>query len=353
MVWPYYLQGLKPEIRKAIRATDTFEDITALQNACLKLDIREKGRQYERHDEALHSETVRGNYNNRGSYHRGNYYRGSYQRDNPRGSNFRGHFSNRTNYRGRTGYGPGYGRGYGRGNTQYHPYHRNRGGLQGYQGSRGGYENRQGLEAHSSSCYLCDSTEHQISRCPKLRDAKAAIQTPHQANFAGTTIIDSGATQHMFNNIDAFETDIRFHTVRVQCANEEEVVTTHIGTVNIHLENEYKFNSILPLRNTLYIPKLRHNLISVPALINDGNEIRFSHDGLVFLTDRNNYIYKLGHATSNLYHLAPMQEVHSTTSNTEKNTSCGTTDSAIPINKSSKPSPTTSSESAISRKRTK
>ena len=107
-----YLQGLKPEIRKSIRATDSFKDITELQNACLKLDIREKGNQGWQ-EEVLHTET---------KHHRG-------------AINFRGNY--RSNHRGRTIHG--------RGNTsQYHPYARSHGQNNNFRSDRGYKRNHRG-----------------------------------------------------------------------------------------------------------------------------------------------------------------------------------------------------------------
>ena len=117
----------------------------------------------------------------------------------------------------------------------------------------------------------------------------------------------------MFNDKAAFNNDnnekLRPTNITITCANEGEVAATHVGNVNIRFKNsEYNFSNLSPLiqlHNALLVPSLKYNLISVPALIKDGNSIWFSQDGSVILKDCNNLTHTIGQAIGNLYHLAP------------------------------------------------
>src|SRR5438270_12197994 len=62
---------------------------------------------------------------------------------------------------------------------------------------------------------------------------------------AGTTIIDSGTTQHMFNTLDAFDNNIQPKNISVSCANETEIGATHVGNIKFPLGDK----SILTLQD--------------------------------------------------------------------------------------------------------
>ena len=92
----------------------------------------------------------------------------------------------------------------------------------------------------------------------KREESKTQVQA-HLA-YAGTaTIIDSGASQHMFKNIQVFEEDIQPLQIVITCVNLENIQSTHIRTINIELQDE----SVLQLRDTLHILEIKHNLMLV------------------------------------------------------------------------------------------
>ena len=284
-----YLQGLKPEIRNLVQVKDDISDLETLQNACVKLDIREK-RYSNSQDEALSTDS---NQRGRGNF-RPNYSRG-YGRGTPssRGQNY----GPQQNYRGQ-------GRGYGRGYTQGH---------QGY-GYRPRYDPNTPTNTTTAKCDLCDKTGHIMRNCPKLQDAKDAVKEQVNLACGVTTIIDSGATQHMFNDLGAFD-EVYPQKSSVACANSQELESTHIGTVTLNLDDDDEKN--ISLQNVLYIPKLRHNLLSVPALNQDGKDIHFLRDGMVTMTDANT-TYDIGHSVGNLRYLSNSPEAYNTTSTTKE-----------------------------------
>ena len=75
----------------------------------------------------------------------------------------------------------------------------------------------------------------------------------------------------MFNDLDAFNNgDIHQQETCITCANKEEVIATHVGSVSLNLDGTSK-----TLQNVLYVPELKHNLVSVRALEKDGNHVSF------------------------------------------------------------------------------
>ena len=78
-------------------------------------------------------------------------------------------------------------------------------------------------------------------------------------------IIDSGATDHICNTINMFtnvkEVDSNLHEVTIPDGSKLKV--TKIGDVH--------FNDRVTLRNVLFLPSIRFNLISVHKLCSDNN----------------------------------------------------------------------------------
>jgi len=165
-------------------------------------------------------------------------------------------------------------------------------------------------------CPLCDKMGHSARNCWRLKDAKAAIQSSSsksssgpQANsttvstHANITIIDSGASQHMFRSSNEFS-DLNPKSTTVLCANDSEIDSTHVGTVNLELhDDDDDENANLTLRDVLLVPDLRHNLLSVRALNREGLDVSFRRDGTVLIADQDDISYEIGRAVGDLYQL--------------------------------------------------
>ena len=242
-----YLRGLQPRIRDLARTQkENLADLRTLQLASLRLDTPSERtpRDEEAHSAGNAQQGRGGNNNSRGT---GTRSRGSIRGNNSHKKNT----SDRTNY-----------------------------------------------QRRKYPCNLCDSTEHPTYECPDIPDMRDAYKskikcnTP-QANFAISAIIDSGATQHMFNQLDAFGSTISQESA-ITCANSQQLKSTHIGTVNI--------DGISTLHDVLHVPELKHNLLSVRALTKDGNDVIFKRDGDVeLINDVESHV--IGHAVGDLYQL--------------------------------------------------
>ena len=155
-----------------------------------------------------------------------------------------------------------------------------------------------------------------MSNCPNLKDAKEAVKqsTKPQANLT-TTIIDSGATQHMFNTLDIFDDISRSRNVSVACVDKTEIDAPYVGSVKFSLDADDC--SSLTLRDVLHVPKLKHNLLSVRALTKERLDVSFRRDGMVLVADEDDKTYEIGHAVGDLYHLTmTTPEVYTVTTTT-------------------------------------
>jgi len=258
-----YLRGLNPKIRETVRAQkDNQADLRTLQNACLRVDTTRSTS--DRSTEEAHVTSVanrggvRGQNGRRGGAHRG---RGTHrQATHSRSSD-----------------------------STRHPYKKNTS------------DKTDGPQ--SRSCHLCDLKDHFAGKCPDIpKIREMLISHPDQsASLAiGATIIDSGATQHMFYQLDDLS-DVTQNKTTITCANSQTLRSTHMGSINLTDE--------LNLENVLCVPDLQHNLISVRALNKSGTDVIFKSDGTVNISDDdNNNSKQIGHAIGDLFHLSTRQE---------------------------------------------
>lgn len=82
-------------------------------------------------------------------------------------------------------------------------------------------------------------------------------------NFSNTWIIDSGATNHMTGNRDALRYVRKISEVMIGLPDGDQVSACMEG--NVELDN------CLTLKNVLYVPNLKCDLLSLSQLLDDGN----------------------------------------------------------------------------------
>lgn len=95
---------------------------------------------------------------------------------------------------------------------------------------------------------------------------KALAAVENQSNFDGNRILDSGASAHMTPEVDNLSNLQEYSgTETITIGNGLGLHISHIGVTSI------KSNSgeILPLINTLCVPKLKMNLISIQSMSKD------------------------------------------------------------------------------------
>lgn len=83
-------------------------------------------------------------------------------------------------------------------------------------------------------------------------------------------ILDSGATVHCFNDLTLFHSiDPNAQIPNLRVANGAFSKVVAVGTVRISLQDSQGKPKILELKNALYVPSMKFNLISVKRMYRD------------------------------------------------------------------------------------
>ena len=72
-------------------------------------------------------------------------------------------------------------------------------------------------------------------------------------------IVDSGATQHIFSQASVFVSLHPIHHTTVTLPNHSQIL--------VHFASDVKLHFDLELKDVLFVPKFKFNLISVSALV--------------------------------------------------------------------------------------
>ncbi|CAK9796277.1 Retrovirus-related Pol polyprotein from transposon TNT 1-94 [Anthophora plagiata] len=156
-------------------------------------------------------------------------------------------------------------------------------------------------------CFNCGKLGHKIAECRVKRkhneshnatDAMTTIACNTEPVKSGMWCIDSGATKHMCNDESKFVALDNGERSKVYTAAENYVDSPGVGNVKLNVKiNKHAINPV-KLKNTLYVPGLRNNLVSVSSVTDNGYTVEFEKnraivarkDGSVALTatKRNN-----------------------------------------------------------------
>ncbi|XP_074290166.1 uncharacterized protein LOC141616903 [Silene latifolia] len=118
---------------------------------------------------------------------------------------------------------------------------------------------------------LMSSQRGKASGYPEIEDeleanfaGMAYLNCSYASNTTQEWIIDSGASNHMISDLNALE-NIRTLNKKhkINLPNGETTTVSHIGT--------YIFDNGLILKNVLFVPAFKHNLLSVQKLTQDEN----------------------------------------------------------------------------------
>ena len=123
---------------------------------------------------------------------------------------------------------------------------------------KGSKHNRDDNADQNIKCYQCGNMGHHMKNCPKRMKTKESqssdSKSETQANIIElmATIIDSGATQHMFKNLNDFQSYAP-NSTKINCAaNSQSIVAEHVGTVHLNIGDRGEKT----LHNVLHIPEL-------------------------------------------------------------------------------------------------
>lgn len=141
-------------------------------------------------------------------------------------------------------------------------------------------------------CFKCNKIGHYKRQCPeikmyysdlrqKLNANKEAGEGEDYLNCIFITelskrdwLIDSGASRHMTWKRNIFS-EIKPYNGNVTVANGEKMKAIGIGTVNLNVRSAEGNYCKIILKETLLVPKISENLISVRKLVEDGSIVSF------------------------------------------------------------------------------
>lgn len=125
---------------------------------------------------------------------------------------------------------------------------------------------------YRKQCTICKKVNHTEEDCYfRDRPQKVAYLTTNN-NDCETWVIDSGCTSHMTNRGNIFNNFIKTQSKIGIAKNNESMISKGIGNI--------EFDKCL-LKEVMYVPDLKCNLLSVNAITNAGGNVRFSKDKVI------------------------------------------------------------------------
>ncbi|POW05735.1 hypothetical protein PSHT_10654 [Puccinia striiformis] len=116
-----------------------------------------------------------------------------------------------------------------------------------------------------------------------------------------STVLDSGASTHMFNSLEYFTSThpVHIYIITGDGKTREELVAVKKGTVSFKINN----NKVITLKDALYVPNLSKNLISFSQLVTDEILVRRNGRYYEVIVNKNEKLFTID--TSNqLFELA-------------------------------------------------
>lgn len=157
-------------------------------------------------------------------------------------------------------------------------------------------------------CFKCKGSGHWKTDCPLLKQENKegishllVVETCLAVLSTGTWCVDTGATNHVCNTLQGFQETRRLSDgeICLFMGDATRVAAVAIGDVIL----SFGRNKSLTLRDCLYAPSLRRNLISVSMLVKDGYSVYFN-DNIVIR--KNKHFICSGALVDNLYVINPI-----------------------------------------------
>ena len=173
-----------------------------------------------------------------------------------------------------------------------------------------------GVQKPKGKCFKCNKMGHWKSDCP-LKNVPGTslalvVETCFAACSTSSWVVDTGATDHVCYTLQGFlqRRQLSEGEITISLGNAARVAVAAVGDVHLSFSD-----SVLVLKNVLYVPGFRKNLISVPKLFLDGYSVIFN-DNVVIM--RNNSFICSGMLVNNLYTITcayhTVTEAHSSAS---------------------------------------
>lgn len=162
----------------------------------------------------------------------------------------------------------------------------------------------------------CDGGKNNADKVNKVEEPKCDFLFVVNSQSNNGWVIDSGATSHVTNNKQLFNTFDSSAKGIVKVANNTIEKVNGKGTCNVNLVNENGQISTAKLADVLYAPNIQGNLISVKKLMNNGFKIIFDK-GLCEI-QRNDKQMALADEINGLFTLRQLSVVNACSDKEEK-----------------------------------
>jgi len=170
------------------------------------------------------------------------------------------------------------------------------------------YQNQRGHQ--SAHMVRDDESKHDFFFRIGIKE-QHTLPSSNSNNF----LVDSGATVHIINDKKkflSFESSFCPETNVIQLADgtNAQNVARGLGNASIELtDHRGKEHNVL-LKNALYVPSFKQNILSVPVLTKDGASVNFTNNSGIL--DYNGYIFNIA-KHRNLYYVNSAKDIQSKT----------------------------------------
>ena len=163
----------------------------------------------------------------------------------------------------------------------------------------------------SYKCYECGKVGHIRKNCyvflkknGESKDGKANAAEVNNSEYDScglinvlsacnsnneSWILDSGATRHMSNDVNSFVKLIDLKVpLEMKVGDGRIIKATGIGNVVLNVSSNN--NCALTLKNALFVPKLKYNLVSIGQLSKEGYSVNFIDDSCKIMTSTGGFL---------------------------------------------------------------
>ena len=157
--------------------------------------------------------------------------------------------------------------------------------------ARQGVQNKDGMV-----CYKCNQVGHIVRNCPLNRSnskgehsnvAEGGIALISSTEPTSEWFIDSAATKHMTHDKSLLMNYIQYKTpTDIYLGDNTAIKAMGEGMVKLPMGTDFH----LELHKVLYVPKLAKNLLSVPAMISMGAEVKFKNEECIVSKEDKDYV---------------------------------------------------------------